>query len=192
MTRRLFLLVAFVFIFAHIAAAEPTAKLSADLKPFLSILDGATKQSTLTADVKFNIGKDPQQATIAVARSDDQTFSLSLQHEKYPLILLRDANRTVLALPAKQVLFLGEGQLRGEDVLSPDGVVERLLSDGCAASTYYTVIAHANSYVAALTLTKLAGLHSEDGSVWTAKSLGGAKITFAENAVTVEQGANSI
>src|SRR5260370_18872417 len=160
MALRIALCLALLLIAAGVARAEPTSKLSEQLKPFISVLDGTTTQFTLIADVKFNIGKEQQQATLTVSKTDSQTFSLSLKHDKYPLILLRDEKRTVLALPAKKVLFLGEGEVSGDDILAPDGVIERLIGDDCSASTYYSVLRHANSYVAALTLTKLAGLRS--------------------------------
>src|SRR5207302_10348176 len=104
----------------------------------------------------------------------------------------RDPTRTVLALPAKKVLFIGEGAVAGEDALAPDGVLNRLISDDCSASTYYSILKHANGYVAALTLTKLAGLHSDNGSAWTARMFGDAKITFVDNAVTVEKAGTTV
>lgn len=187
MTRRAFALVV-ILAFAQTAIAEPTTKLADELRPYLSLLDGTTKQFMLTIDGQFQIGKDPQQAKVILSCSDEQTFSLTIEHVKYPLIITRDAVRTVLALPAKQVQFVGEGKVRGEDILSPDGVLDRLVSDDSTVSTYYSIVKRANAYLAAVTLVKIAGLHSDDdAATWTAKSLGDAKLAFGQgNALTIE------
>src|SRR5262249_40043741 len=108
-------------------------------------------------------------------------FALWIEHPQCALVLRRDAARTVLALPAHHVQFIGEGPLRGPDILAPDGVLDRLISDDSRISTYYAVLKRANAYLAPATLTKPAGRHSDDGgSVWTANSLAEAKVTFGE------------
>ena len=168
-------------MFSFIVTAGPADKLAGELRPYLSVLDGGTKQFTLTIDADFQIDREAQSAKITVSRTDDQTFSLGVAHPKYPLLITRDANRTVVALPEKQVQFVGEGEVVGDDILSPNGVLNRLISDDSTASTYYAIIKRTNAYLAAMTLTKLAGLHSEDdGASWTAKALGDTRLTFAE------------
>jgi hypothetical protein len=173
--------IALTLLLALVTSAEPTGKLAGELRPFLSVLDGSTTQFTLTADVDFQIGKEQQSAKLTLSRLGAERFSLSIDHPKYPLIITRNSSRTIFALPAKQLQFVGEGAVAGEDILSPDRALEHLISEDSAASTYSTILQHANAYVAAMTLTELAGLHSDDdGATWIAKALGDGKLTFGQ------------
>jgi hypothetical protein len=190
MKRRTSCVVGFLLVCAFAASGQDTGQLADRLRPYLSVLDGTTNQFTLTADGQ--VQSQPVKVTLSV--TDAQTFALSVEHPQYPLILKRESGRTIFALPAHHVQFIGEGELHGDDILAPDGALDRLISDDSTISTYYSVLKRANAYLAAATLTKLAGLHSDNGgSVWTAKSLGSAKLTFGDgNSLTVEAGGSQI
>jgi hypothetical protein len=173
--------IAFLLSFAPFAFAGETGKLADELRPILAVIDGSTAQFTLTVEADFVLGKEPQHAKVTLSRAGNQRFSLTVEHANYPLILIREPGKTVLALPAKGVQFVGEGPVRGKDVLSPDGVLDRMVSGDSAASTYYTIIKHSPAYMAAASLTQLAGLKSDDdGVTWTADALGNAKLTFPD------------
>ena len=189
MLRRIFL-IALLLGISPLSRAGNTSKLAEELRPFLSLIDGSTKQFTLTLDAEIPTGKETQKVTVTYARIDEQSFSLSVDHPTYPVIVLRDAHRTTLALPAKNVQFIGEGDLTGKDILAPEGILDRLISTDSAASTYYKVIKHSPAYAAAATLTQVGGLHSEDeGITWTLDAAANAKLTFADiHHATVEAG----
>jgi hypothetical protein len=185
MIRRTSLCLVLLALSVSVAArAQETSQLADHLRPYLKLLNGSTPQFTLTADANF----DAQRVKVALSKTDGQTFSLAVDHPQYGLILLRTATRTTLALPAHKVQFVGDGAVQGDDLLSPDGILDRLFTDDTAVTTYVSVLKRANAYVAALSLTKLAGLKTSDGgTTWTAASLRDAKLTFAaDHAVTIE------
>ena len=175
MLRQLFLIVTFLFCTFYVHAGD-TDKLSVEIKPALKLFDGTTKQFTLTLDADIKMGDVPQQGKVIVSRTDDQTFSFSVEHSQFPLIVLRDGNRTILALPGKQVQFVGEGVCNNE--LAPTGIMDRLLSGDSAVRTYFTVLKKSHSYLAAFALTKMAGLKLGADGAWTANSLGNTQIKF--------------
>jgi hypothetical protein len=186
--RRAWIAPLLLLITAPTLLAQETGQLADHLRPYLDLLDGSTPQFTLTADAQFQAGNDVQRAKLTLSKIGGQSFSLTLDHPQYGLVLQRTINRTVLALPNHKVQFIGEGPVQGSDLLSPDGILDRLFTDDTAATTYVSVLKRANSYMAALTLTKLAGLESADGgATWTANSLRDAKLTFAaDHSVTIE------
>ena len=73
MARRIFPVVALVVVLAGASRAEPTSKLAGELKPFLSVLDGTSKQFTLAVDTTFNVGKERQKAMVTISRTDAGT-----------------------------------------------------------------------------------------------------------------------
>ena len=183
MIHRAIVITAFLITTLLVQAGD-TSTLSAQIKPALKLLDGSTRQFTLTIDADFKIGQDDQHAKVIFSRTDNETFSLSLEHPAIPIILTRDANRTTLALLDKHVQFVGEG--RSDNELAPTGIMDRLLSQESAASTYFGIVKRSNSYIAALTLTKLARLKLGADGVWTAKSLADTRLKFSDDTLQVD------
>ncbi len=183
--RRVFLCLVVWMVAAQGATA---ASLSEHLQPYLRVLSGETKQFTLSIDIKLTVDGRPQQAKLTLSRADAHSFFLVLEHEKYSVMLVRDAGRTVFALPVKGVQFVGQGALVGGDTLDPTTVLDRMMGEGTSVTTYYKLLRHANGFLAANALTRLAGLESEDGgTTWTSQRLANLKISFGEDhSITVE------
>lgn len=162
--------------------------LARELRPFVDALGGRTPLYTISADATFTADKKPQHATLTLSRTGPQGFTLAIDHPEYPLVLIREADRTILALPNKHVEFIGEGPVSGDDTLAPDGALQRLVSDGCALKPYLGTVSPATLEVAAFTLPKLTGVKTDDhGHTWTGGKLRDGRVAFdAQDHVSIE------
>ncbi len=130
LTRVVSFLLVLLAIDLRLVSAEHTASLSADLKPWLEVVQGKTTAFSLQGSAAPIIDDEPQKIEFKLTRFDDQAFDLEITHTKYAVGIHRRDQATAIVLPKHQVVYLGKGQLESQDHLQPLGLLDRLISDG--------------------------------------------------------------
>ncbi|MEQ8785201.1 MAG: C45 family peptidase [Pirellulaceae bacterium] len=169
------LLLVLALVGALRAEESPAVRLTKDLQPLSSLLAGRHKAFSLTADIDLSIGGKPQEIDARLDRFDEQSFDLDLKHAEYWVRLRRRADRTALVLPYHKVVFLGVGDVEQHDRLSPEGIVDRLVSSGSAVSVYAPLITADEPGALSLLITSLLkATHDATTGGWSI----GDKMTF--------------
>lgn len=122
------------------AWADETAELTKELMPWTELLAGGTERFGIDASIQSG----QQKAQVHLRRWDAQTMVVELEQEQFPFRLIRTADRTVLVLPAHRTAIVAEGQVSGADVLSPAGLMDRLIGQDTMVRPYFQLLSGNN------------------------------------------------
>jgi len=108
-----------------LAAPAPAADdLSARIRHLLRILTGEQTEF----DIQVHVATGKEEATLIVRRKGDEAFRFELRHPKYPVELIRKADRTDLVIHRRRRIIRGVGAVAVADSLRPKGLARRILS----------------------------------------------------------------
>lgn len=111
------------------AAAESSdERLIEAARPFLTAVSGRATAFDLHATVRVPIDGRVHTLDVQATRHSMDAFDLSLTHADYAVAIRRRADRTALALPKHQMVYLGTGPLGTPDHLGGPGLWQRLVS----------------------------------------------------------------
>ncbi len=162
-----------------VAQSEDVQRLSKQLAPWLSLFSGQIEQFTLSGNGSPVIDGKPQPIQFRLAKFDDDSFDLDLIHTEYAVQLRRRAKGTAFCVPKHNTVYLGTGDVDATDHLSPNGVMNRLVSAGSAVRFGTQLVANSNGEELAETLLTLAKLQPTlDGQAWLFDN---SEIRFAPN-----------
>lgn len=189
--RRLLLAILLPVAFnAHVLRAAEQSRedvLAARMLPILGVVTGQVDEFELSADADVTIDGKPQRIAASLIRTGDESFRLELKHADYEVLLVRDDRQTVFALPKHGTAFLGRGELKSEDRLTPRGVVARLLSPRSTAALFPPIVAAAGLRGPGFVLSSLAGWQFDtESETW--RGSGGTLTTLDDGVIEIQAG----
>ena len=138
-----------------VAAETDAGRLASRLEPFVAVASGNRDRFTLTGTIDFPIDGASQRVEVRLARAGDEAFDLEVTHADYAIRLFRRDDVTALALPKHDAVFVGRGEPDGQDQLSPEGIVTRIIGGGTEVSTYVPMVCQPDASALAAMLTGL-------------------------------------
>ncbi len=138
-----------------LATADP---LAARILPFQQAISGGQQRFEIRGEATLPVDGASQTVTIRAARFSGESFDLDLTHTDYAISIRRREETTAFALPKHDVVFLGHGQIDPHDRLTPEGIVERLLTTRTSVSTYAPLVLNSEATALSGLLTTLLGV----------------------------------
>lgn len=136
-------LAAAVFVFytsySLLAEAEPAVSFAQQIRPFLNVITGQSKQFDLKANIRVEIDGKPQEIRGRLRRWGTDSFDLELAHPEYAVSFIRRPQSTAMVLPIHEVGYVGRGSI-SEELLRPDDLLQRLITSRTQVSLYAPLI----------------------------------------------------
>jgi hypothetical protein len=179
-----------------VVAAPPTrqqiTRLGRQLDPLINCMNDTTKSFGINIKIEGDFA-----GQISLAHFDDQSWRLYIDHADYPVDLNRTADRTELYLPKHNILFVGQGDIAGDDHLEAAGAQARLVSHATLALPIVTTLAYSTGQSAALMLVTIASLQADpqQPNTWQTSKLANTSLTFDDQdtiTISLPQGSASI
>ena len=148
-------------IHSTLAFAETTDPLADGLTPFLKAFAGRLDQFDFSGQVETPIDGRPQSISFRLLRYGKDSFDLDVTHQDYAIRLLRRDAATAFILPKHQTVFVGHGKVDESDHLTPDGIIQRLLSNRTTVAMYLPLLQNGNPAGVSALLRSLAKVKYE-------------------------------
>lgn len=164
------------------AWADETAELTQKLMPWTKLLAGGAERFGIDASIQ--VGR--QKAQVHLRRWDAQTMAVELKQEQFPFRLIRTADRTVLVLPAHRTAIVAEGRVGGEDVLSPAGLMDRLIGQDTMVRPYFQLLSGNNEAMVSILVGEYLSKRQKSG-VLLAADADHLRLSHGENVVELRR-----
>ncbi len=114
--------------------------LSLELRQLTAILTGEDQTFSLHLEVRRTDREGPPDAVIDLSRRGAEEFSLSVRVDEVEVDLDRVPGTTRLAVPRRDVVFVGTGEVPESESLRPLGIALRILSRDSSLRSWYASI----------------------------------------------------
>ena len=143
-------------------ADDDLARLAGQLQPWLELASGQVDQFSLNGTGNPIIDGIAQPIQMRMARYDEESFDLELEHADYAVQLRRRAEGMAFCVPKHGIVYLGTGSVDAADHLKPNGILNRLVSSGTALRLGTQLFANSTSEDLVGTLMSVTNLKSSE------------------------------